>query len=82
MLQVVGQCKSNITAIGINQLGAGGNYGTSAPFPGWQGAAIQSLTADQVTLYRFSNDTVCDQIRVRIWKRSSLLDLPVIVRED
>jgi hypothetical protein len=67
---------------GIHQALAGGNDNDNgAPFIGWQGAAVQNLTPNQVTLYRFVDDTLCPQMRVRIWRRSAQNFLPIITRD-
>lgn len=78
MLLVRGECYST-TFGGIHQLFAGGNHDWIF---GWQGTNLQKLTENTVAVARRVNDQVCPQIRVRIWKRSMQVYLPLVVRDD
>jgi hypothetical protein len=44
------------------------------------GANWQNLTDQSITLYRWSDDQLADQIRVRIWLRRMSIYLPVVFR--
>jgi hypothetical protein len=81
MLVAVGECKNDPNP-GIHQMFAGGNHSSiPAFFPGWQGSDLQNVTSDTITIFRWDNDTVCPQVRVRLWERSFTQDIPVIMRE-
>ena len=56
-------CKSDNATFGINQLYFGGDGRDGARY----GAYWRHLTSTSITVYRFSNDAHCDQVRVRIW---------------
>jgi len=77
MLLVRGECySSTVGDPGIHQWFAGGNHDW---FVGWQGTNLQNLTNNTVTVVRRADDLVCPQVRVRIWKRSSQIYLPLIL---
>lgn len=75
-LLVRGECSSTLG--GINQWFAGGNHDW---FQGWQGTYLRNLTNNAVTTYRHANDQVCDQVRVRIWKRERRTYLPLVLMD-
>ena len=74
MLTVRGECYSS--AAGINQWMAGGNHDW---IDGWQGASLQNVTSDTVEIFRFPDDQVCPQARIRIWKRIRRVYLPLVL---
>jgi hypothetical protein len=77
MLLVRGECYSSAVGNpGIHQWFAGGNHDW---FVGWQGTNLQNLTSNTVTVVRRADDQVCRQVRVRIWKRSVQVYLPLIL---
>ncbi|MFQ6102122.1 MAG: hypothetical protein ACE5OS_12935 [Anaerolineae bacterium] len=76
MLMVRGECFSP-TIGGISQWFAGGNHDW---FVGWQGTNLENLTGNTVQVYRQADDQICPQVRIRIWKRSRQLYLPLAVR--
>jgi len=76
MLLVRGECFSS--TLGIHQLLAGGNHDW---FVGWQGVHLQNLTDNTVRAVRRQDDEICPQMRVRIWKRSVQVYLPVVIRD-
>ncbi|HFD40770.1 MAG TPA: hypothetical protein ENJ31_13085 [Anaerolineae bacterium] len=78
LLLVRAECY-NPTDGGIHQRWAGGDHDWTT---GWQGAVLQNLTADSVTMVRLANDQVCPQARVRIWRRGYQIFLPLVVRND
>jgi hypothetical protein len=75
MLLVRGECFSS--TLGIHQLLAGGNHDW---FVGWQGVHLQNLTDNTVRAVRRQDDQICPQVRVRIWRRSAQIYLPLVVR--
>ena len=77
MLLVRGECRS--PGLGINQAYAGGNRHLTA---GWQGSAMQQLKANTVRVARMLDDQVCPETRVRIWRRSVSIFLPLIQRNQ
>ncbi|MBU0493633.1 MAG: hypothetical protein KKA73_02840 [Chloroflexi bacterium] len=79
MLLVRGECYDPVTA-GINQVWAGGNVQLWGPNPGGKGAHIYGLTADSVTARRWAVDDVCPEMRIRIWRRSVQIYLPLTLR--
>lgn len=76
-LVIRGECYSS-TLGGISQWFAGGNHDW---FIGWQGANLQNLTDNTVTIFRQPDDDICPQVRVRIWRRGVQVYLPLIVSE-
>jgi hypothetical protein len=40
---------------------------------------LQNLTRNTVEVFRQPDDDVCPQVRVRIWKRSAQIYLPLIL---
>jgi len=77
MMLVRAECYDPVAG-GINLWLAGGNV-KGWPPGGAKGANLQNLTANAVDVYRWPNDDVCPEARVRIWKRSALLYLPLVV---
>jgi len=76
MLIVRGECNDpNSGGLGINLRYAGGDHNG-----GWRGANLQNLTANSVAVARRVNDPYCSQVRVRIWKRSMSVYLPLVLR--
>jgi hypothetical protein len=63
---------------GLHQFNAGGNHD---PLFGWQGTDLRNLTANSVAVARQSNDVLCPQVRVRIWKRGVHVYLPLVMRD-
>lgn len=79
MMLVRGECRDSPPGgLGIHQEYAGGNYVYSDG--GWQGAALENLTATSVSVHRNAQDSVCNQARVRIFVRTLQLFLPMILR--
>jgi hypothetical protein len=56
------------------------NVGGNAVGADWLGAAWQKLTNSSIAVYRYPNDAVTDQVRVRIWRRTTTLYLPLVLR--
>ncbi len=80
MMLVRGECySSTVGGPGIHQLFAGGSVKNWPPRGGAKGVNIQRLTANTVEAYRWPDDDVCPQVRVRIWKRSVQVYLPLIL---
>jgi len=77
MLLVRGECLMP-GGLGIHQQFAGGNHFWSGA---WQGTNLQNLTSNTVTIFRQPDDLTCPQARVRIWKRSLLVYLPLVMRD-
>lgn len=77
MLLVRGECYSS-TVGGISQWLAGGNHSWRNGGR-WQGTNLQNLTNNTVEIYRQRDDQICPQARVRIWKRSVQIYLPLIL---
>lgn len=75
MLLVRAECYAPALG-GIHQVLAGGNHDWMV---GWQGANLQNVTTNTIEIYRQSNDMICDQARVRIWRRSIQTFLPVVL---
>jgi predicted outer membrane repeat protein len=75
MLIVRGECNDPAFGFGINARYAGGDHNG-----GWRGMNLQNLTANTVTVVRRLNDPYCAQARVRIWKRTASLYLPLVLR--
>jgi hypothetical protein len=81
MMLVRGECySSTVGGPGIHQLLVGGSVKNWPLRQGAKGANIQGLTANTVEAYRWPNDDVCPQVRVRIWKRSRQIYLPVVLK--
>ena len=64
-------------ARGIHQLLAGGDHDW---FVGWQGVHLQNLTENTVRAVRRQDDQICPQVRIRIWRRSTQVYLPLVLR--
>ena len=80
MLLVRGDCySSTVGGPGIHQWFAGGNHDW---FVGWQGTNLQNLTNSTVQVFRQPDDQVCPQARVRIWKLSTQVYLPLILKNS
>ncbi len=77
LLLVRGECRDIAGGLGINHLFAGGNEAGGS----WRGAALENLTSTSVKVFRRNNDQRCDQFRVRIWKRSLKIYLPLVMRD-
>jgi hypothetical protein len=77
MLLARGECRS--PALGIHQFYAGGNRHA---ITGWQGSAMQQLRPNSVQVRRMANDTVCPEVRVRIWRRAAAIFLPLVQRNQ
>jgi len=79
MLLVRGECyTSTVGNPGIHQWFAGGNHDWLV---GWQGTNLQNLTSTTVEVFRQPNDLICPQVRVRIWKRSRQIYLPIVLKD-
>jgi hypothetical protein len=82
MMLVGVECYDPIVG-GINLWLAGGNakgWGVP-PNRGAKGANLQNLTANTVEVYRWPQDDVCPEARVRIWKRSARVYLPLVLSD-
>ena len=81
MLLARGECYDPSGLRGIHQLFDGGNHSW---FGGgrFQGVSLETLTSDTVAATRANGDDFCPQIRIRIWKRSMQLYLPIALRSD
>jgi hypothetical protein len=77
LLLVRGECRDIAGGLGINHLFAGGNETGGS----WLGAALENLTSTSVKVFRLPDDQRCDQFRVRIWKRSLKIYLPLVMRD-
>jgi hypothetical protein len=75
LLIVRAECDDPTFGLGINLRYAGGDHNG-----GWRGANLQNLTANSVAVARRVNDPYCSQVRVRIWKRSMSVYLPLVLR--
>lgn len=68
-------------ALGINLAQAGGNVAS------WfadthKGVHIQNVTSNSVEVYRWADDDVCPQVRLRVWGGSvSQVYLPLVLRQ-
>jgi hypothetical protein len=81
MMLVRGECySSTVGGPGIHQWLAGGSVKNWPPRGGAKGVNIQRLTANTVEAYRWPNDDVCPQVRVRIWRRSVQVYLPIVLK--
>jgi hypothetical protein len=80
MLLVRGECYSS--TVGIHQWLAGGDAKLWPPKGGLKGANVQNLTTNTVQVFRWPNDDVCPQVRVRIWKRVRQIYLPLVLQND
>jgi hypothetical protein len=79
MLLARGECySSTVGNPGIHQWFAGGNHDWLNSGQ-WQGTNLQNLTRNTVAVARRADDQVCPQVRVRIWKRSVQVYLPLIL---
>jgi hypothetical protein len=78
MLLARGECYSSTVSGpgGIHHWLAGGNHHWAL---GWKGTNLQRLTRNTVQVYRQPDDDICPQVRVRVWKRSLQLYLPVVL---
>jgi len=64
------------SGLGVHLRDVGGN----AIGATWVGAAWQNLTNSSIGVYRYPNDERTDQVRVRIWERTTSVYLPSILR--
>jgi hypothetical protein len=64
------------SGLGIHLRDVGGN----AVGDLWLGGAWQNLTNTSIGVYRFPDDVVTDQVRVRIWQRATATYLPLVIR--
>jgi hypothetical protein len=76
MLLARGECYSS--TVGIHHWFAGGNHDWLNGGQ-WQGTNLQKLTRNTVQVYRQPDDDVCPQVRVRVWRRSLQVYLPVVL---
>ena len=65
-----------LPGLGIHLQNVGGN----AIGATWVGATWQNLTNSSMRVYRYPNDERTDQVRVRIWERTTSVFLPLILR--
>ncbi len=79
MLLVRGECSDPVVG-GINQWLAGGSVKGWPPNAGSKGANVQNLTANAVQVFRWVDDDVCPEVRVRIWKRELKVYLPIVLK--
>jgi hypothetical protein len=82
MLMVQGQCYGGVLNEGIHQHFSGGNHDWFSGATGWQGVNVQNVTSNTVTIFRQPDDQVCPQARVRIWKRSLQIYLPLVLHNQ
>jgi hypothetical protein len=78
MVLVRGECYDSSGLRGIHQLFAGGNHDWLS---GFQGANLQNLTVNSVSVYRQLDDEFCPEVRVRIWTRATRVFLPIVLGE-
>jgi hypothetical protein len=78
-LVVRAECYSS--TVGIHQWLAGGSYKGWPPEVGLKGGNLQNLTSTTVEFLRWSDDDVCPQVRVRIWRQIKHVYLPVVIRD-
>jgi hypothetical protein len=79
LLLVRAECYDSLGLMGIHQMFAGGNHdGSGAGY--FRGLGLQNLTANTVTALRLRDDEFCSQVRVRVWKRSMRVYLPLVMR--
>ena len=64
---------------GIHQASVGGNQDWTI---GWKGSNMQQLRANTVSVRRMQNDPICPEVRVRIWRRSASIFLPLLQRNQ
>ncbi|MBN1955105.1 MAG: hypothetical protein JW900_08665 [Anaerolineae bacterium] len=81
MLLIRGECYDSSGMRGIHMLFAGGNHDW---FNGgqYQGVHLQNITGNSVTVFRQPEDEFCPQVRLRIWKRSLMIYLPLLNKES
>jgi hypothetical protein len=79
MLLVRGECYHPSGLRGIHQLFAGGNHDWIGGGR-FQGASLENLTDDAVVAFRWGQDKFCPALRVRIWRRSIKVYLPLTLR--
>jgi hypothetical protein len=81
MLLIRAECKQlDVEGWGIHHLFAGGNV---APWLGGRkGANMQRLGRSTVELFRWEDDVTCPLGRVRIWKRTARVYVPLVVYND
>jgi len=65
------------SGLGIHLQNVGGNAIASL----WVGAAWQNLTTSAIGIYRYADDERTDQVRLRIWKSTISLYLPLVLRK-
>lgn len=78
-MMVRSECYGGVLNGGIHQQFAGGIHDWFSGSTGWQGANIQNVTTNTVTIFRQPDDQVCPHARVRIWKRSVQIHLPLVL---
>jgi hypothetical protein len=80
MLLMRGECySSTVGGPGTHQWFAGGNHDWLNGGQ-WQGTNLQNLTRNTVEVFRQPDDDVCPQVRVRVWKRSVQVYLPIVLK--
>jgi len=80
LLVARGECKKD-PGPGIHQMFSGGNHSSVMLSNGWQGANLQNVTSNTITIFRWFDDTVCPQGRVRIWERAYAQAIPIVTNE-
>ncbi len=75
LLTVRAECRH--FSLGIHHKNAGAVFDSVL---GWRGAFIHSLSRNSVDVERLLNDSSCQEVRVRVWKRGTATFLPLIVR--
>jgi hypothetical protein len=78
-LLVRGECRNTALGAGeFHQMWAGGDEWDDGLF---RGAHLQNLTANTVVFVRRIDDNECDEARVVIYKRSTSVYLPLVLRD-
>jgi hypothetical protein len=65
---------------GIHNGLAGGTF--AAWGPGRKGANLQQVRNNTVQIVRWADDDICPRVRVRIWKRSSVVYAPLVLHNE
>ena len=77
-LLIRGECLDPMS-LGIHQLYAGGNHGWLSAEQ-FEGVSLEQSTRNEITAFRFAFDEFCGKVRVRIWRRTMEIYLPLVVQ--
>jgi len=77
-LLVRGECLDPMS-LGIHQLYAGGNHGWLSAGQ-FEGVSLEKSTRDEITAFRYGLDEFCWKVRIRIWRRTMQIYLPLVVQ--